>query len=183
MDFILRDTTQADLDQCVQQVTDRFLYDAAHLDALRRAWSYVIASKSNFGGALADARAPARVSFFAFVVFVDDQHAARYHACTRPGLGYSLVEEWESGVNPFLDRDRIAEANGRGELNLVVMHHGVLVPDDVESQERIRAGAQELAAANMRCWNLRSYTNEVFAQNPLRDGKQMGEALGFRRQD
>jgi hypothetical protein len=180
MDFALRDGVEADLDQFLVLVTDRFLYDASHLTALRRMWQQIVASRSGTVPVVVDASEPSRVIHFAVSVFVNDETADRYHDYTNPKIGYSLVEEWSAGRNPTLTRAEIARANAGAGLNLVVTHYGYLDPSNDEVREKLRFAANENGVRNLRGWNLRSYTNEVFAPDPERDGKGMGEALGFR---
>jgi hypothetical protein len=91
-----------------------------------------------------------------------------------------MAEELASGREPFLSRAEIARANASGGINLVITHHGYELLHDDETLERLRVATYEHARRYMTGWNLRSYTNEVFAENAERDGKQMGEALGFR---
>ncbi len=180
MDFVIRDAADFDLNQCSALVTDRFLYDVGQLAALEHMWSHIIASKCGLANVIADARAPSRVVQFGMAVFVSDESADRYHSCTRPKIGYGMVQEWTAGRYPFLEREGIAHANAGTGLNLVVIHHGYAEPPDDESMERLRSASYEQAMMSMRGWNLRSYTNKIFARNPLREGKEMGEALGFR---
>jgi hypothetical protein len=180
MDFALRDAVESDLDQCLLLVTDRFLYDVAHLTALRRMWSHIVASQSGLVHVIADASDPSHVVHFGAMVFVSDESADHYHRCTSPKIAYRLLEEWDAGRKPFLTRNEIAKANAGTGLNLVVIHHGHLEPIDDESLERLRFASNEHAVRDFRGWNLRSYTNEAFTLNPERDGKEMGEVLGFR---
>ncbi len=180
MDFALRDAIESDLDQCLDMVTDRFLYDAAHLAALRRMWSHLITSQSGLLNVIADASHPSHVIHFGVTVFVSDEIADRYHRCMSAKIAYRLLEEWGAGRKPFLTRSEIARANASTGLNLVVAHYGYREPPDDEFREKLRFAANENAVRNLRGWNLRSYTNEVFAPNPERDGKEMGEVLGFR---
>ncbi len=180
MDFALRDAVQSDLDQCLLMVTDRFLYDTEHLAALRRMWSNIIASQSGLLHVIADASDPSHVVHFGAMVFVTDESADHYHRCVSPKIAYNLLEEWVAGRHPFLSRDEIAKANASTGLNLVVTHHGHQEPIDDESLERLRFASNEHAVRDFRGWNLRSYTNEAFTINPERDGKEMGQALGFR---
>src|ERR1700694_1541158 len=180
MEFVFRDAVESDLDQCLALATDRFLYDKEHLTALRSMWSHVIKSKSGMADVIADARAPSCVVPFGTAVFVSDESAERYHGCTYPRIGYSIVQGWQAGRHPFLSREEIALANAGGGLNLVITHHGYKEPGDNESLERLRSATYEQAMMNMRGWNLRTYTNEIFARNPQREGKETGEALGLR---
>jgi hypothetical protein len=180
MDFTLRDAVESDLDQCLCMVTDRFLYDAPYLAALRRMWSHIVVSRSGIFPVVVDASDPSHVIHFGFTLFVSDETADGYHRCTNPKIGYNMVKEWSAGQNPFLTNGEIATANAGTGLNLVVAHYGFLEPPDDDFREKLRIAANESAVRNLRGWNLRSYTNEVFAPNPERDGKEMGEALGFR---
>jgi hypothetical protein len=180
MDFALRDAVESDLDQCLFLVTDRFLYDPPRLAALRRMWSHIVASKCGIFHVIGDASEPKHVIHFGALVFVSDEAADRYHCGMSPKIAYAIVDEWNAGQNPFLTRSEIARANASTGLNLVVAHHGHLEPLDAETTERLRFAANEHAVRDLRGWNLRSYTNEAFTRNPERDGKDMGEALGFR---
>ncbi len=180
MDFALRDAVESDLDQCLLLVTDRFLYDASHLAALRRMWSHIVASQSGLVHVIADASDPSHVVHFGAMVFVSDENADRYHRCMSPKIACALVEEWDAGRKAFLTRSEIARANASTGLNLLVANHGHEEPIDDESLERLRFASNEHAVRDFRGWNLRSYTNEAFTLNPERDGKKMGEALGFR---
>jgi hypothetical protein len=75
-----------------------------------------------------------------------------------------------------------ARANAGEGLNLVVLNYGVAAefyePGNEELLEQIRAASYECGRRNLLGWNLRSFTNEVFSRLQ-RDGKEMGEALGF----
>ena len=143
-------------------------------------WSHIVASQSGLVHVIADASDPSHVVHFGAMVFVSDESADCYHRCISPKIAYRLLEEWDAGRKPFLTRDEIARANASTGLNLVVTHHGHVEPIDDESLERLRFASNEHAVRDFRGWNLRSYTNEAFTLNPERDGKNMGEVLGFR---
>jgi DNA-binding CsgD family transcriptional regulator len=171
---------ESDIEQCVALTTDRFLYREDQLPPLGRLWSRLIREKTGVPPhVIADANSPSRVLLFGTFAFVDDERADRYHGLASPKIGYSMAEELEAGGRPFLRRAEVADANANGGVNLVVLHHGYDTRY-LESDERLRALTYEIARKHFTGWNLRSYTNEVFAPNPERDGKQMGEALGFR---
>jgi hypothetical protein len=177
MDFVLRDAAESDLDQCVALTTDRFLYDREHAVALRRMWSDFIRHGSGLAGVITDAHTPARVLYFFASAFVTDERAARYRRLTAPKIGYQMAEEYSARGHPFLTIDEIADANAGRGLNAVVTHHGYVLRDD-PSDERLRAATYELIRKYLIGWNLRTYTAEVFANNRLRDGQEMGESLG-----
>lgn len=179
MGYALRDAGESDLDQFLELVTDRFLYDRRQLTALRSMWAELIASDDASAPVVSDANDPSHVLHFGVAAFVSDDRAERYHRCVQPKIAYALLEEWCAGARPFLSAEEIARANSGDGLNLVVIHHGYLEPADGESLKNLRfaANATELRA---RGWNLRSYTNEVFGRDLQCDGREMGEALGFR---
>jgi hypothetical protein len=177
MAFALRDAVDEDLDQCVTLTTDRFLYEAIDLDALRRMWQHVIATKSGPFMAIVDVESPSHVLFFGLTVFVQDERADAYHRLERPGIARAMVEEFRVGGRPFLSRNEIARANATGGLNMVVVHHGYEERFD-ESDEKLRAATYEVNLKYLSGWNLRTYTTEVFAKNMVRDGEQMAEANG-----
>jgi DNA-binding CsgD family transcriptional regulator len=171
---------ESDIEQCLALTMDRFLYREDQLPLLGRLWLRLIREKTGVPPhVITDASSPSRVAHFGTMAFVDDERADRYHDLTSPKIGYSMAEELEAGGHPFLRRADVADANARGGVNLVVLHHGS-DPRYEESIERLRAASYEIARRYFTGWNLRSYTNEVFGRNPERDGKQMGEALGFR---
>ncbi len=178
MPYALRLAGEADLDQCLALTTDRFLYGEADLRALRRMWGHIVAEGVGTVYVIADTAAPSRVAFFGTFGFVSDERADAYHRLARPGLSHAMVEEFAAGGRPFLTRDEVGRSNAVRGLNFVFMHHGYEERHD-ESDENLRAATYE-ATKYMSHWNLRSYTNEVFSRDGLRDGKQMGEALGFR---
>lgn len=180
MDFSLRDAVESDIDQFLALVTDRFMYEAERLPALRSMWSNIIASGSGLVPVISDASDRSRVVHFAMTVFVNDERADCYHRCAQPGIAYGLLKDWSGGEQPFLTRSQVATANAGAGLNLLVIHHGYLEPPDAESLEKLRFASNEHAVRDFRGWNLRSYTNEAFGRDPQRDGKEMGEALGFR---
>lgn len=180
MNYAVRDAVERDLDQCLALTTDRFLYDEKHLAGLRGMWSHLIASRAGVATVIVEARVPAHVVFFATFAFVADERADRYHDCSLPKIGYKLAEDWDAGRHPFFNRDEIAAANAGSGLNLVVTHHGYEAAGDEKVNEDLRAGSYECGSRCLRGWNLRSYTNEVFAENSQRDGKEMGEANGLR---
>ncbi len=180
MDFALRDAVEQDLDQFLALVSDRFLYDESRLSDLRAMWLHVIVSRSGFAHVIADADDTSRVVHFGCIVFVNDEKAARYHRCERPGIAFELLDEWRRDGSAFLSRAEIARANAGAGLNLLVTHHGYVDPPDDESLEKLRFASNEFSVRDLRGWNLRSFTNEIFATNPQREGKQAGEALGFR---
>ncbi|MEO6990991.1 MAG: hypothetical protein ABI346_10395, partial [Candidatus Baltobacteraceae bacterium] len=179
MDFTLRDATQADLDQCLALTTDRFLYDLSQLTALRRMWSHLLVANAGKFFVIADARAPSRVRLFGNTVFVTDERADKYHSLESPKIGLSMAEDFNNGISPFLSRQEIANSNAGAGLNLLVTHHGYEERGD-GSDEKLRAASYEVSRRLMTGWNLRSYTNEVFARNGTRDGKEMGQAAGLR---
>lgn len=179
MDFVLRDAVEADLDQCLALATDGFLYDDVERAALRRFWLHVVTTKSGAFAIIADARAPSHVIHFGVVVFVDDDRAAAYHRLAQPKIGYAMACDFARGAAPCLTRDEVARANGDAGLNLVISHHGYKDYGDDADRERLRGASYELSRRYLGGWNLSTYTNEVFSANSRREGKEMGEALGF----
>jgi DNA-binding CsgD family transcriptional regulator len=180
IEFVLRDADDSDVDRCLALTTDRFLYDEVYLAALRRMWLDIVSTKSGSFPVIADARSPSHIVHFAVQVFVADERADAYHRLASPKLAYRLVEDFEAGLRPYLDRNEIARANAGGRVNLVVTHHGYEAPNQDEDRERLRAASYESTRRHFFGWNLRTYTNEVYSHDSLRDGKEMGEALGFR---
>jgi hypothetical protein len=182
MDFKIREVAESDLDDCLLIATDRFLYEPEQLIALRRLWFEIIAQSHYVSALMTDARDSSRVLYFFFITFVTDERATGYQSLVRPKIAYTMAEELRCGVRPFLDVDAIARANAGDGLNLVVLNYGV-APEFYEAGneellEEIRAASYECWRRNVRGWNLRSFVNEVFSVFQ-RDGKEMGEALGF----
>jgi hypothetical protein len=177
VDFILRDTTEPDLDQCLALTTDRFLYDRRQVTALREMWSEFIRCGTGLTGVIADPHRPSQIMYFFTAAFVPDQRAERYRALGAPKIGYGMAEEFKGGRRPFLTIDEIADSNAGNGLNAVVTHHGYILRNKVDD-ERLRAATYGLLAGYLTGWNLRTYTAEVFAINRLRDGRKMGESLG-----
>ena len=173
----MRDAVAADLDQCLALAPDRFLYDAPHLDALRRMWAYIIASKAGEAGVMVDSRRPSEVLFFGVSVFVSDETAQRYHDLTCPALAYRMTEDWDRGLRPFLDFDEISAANAASGLNIVVTHYAfALAAGDDALGDKLRYATYESFRKHHEGLNFRSFTNEVFAQG----AKEMGRGWGFR---
>jgi DNA-binding CsgD family transcriptional regulator len=171
---------ESDIEQCLVLTTDRFLYREDQLPPLGRLWSRLIREKIGVPPhVITYANSPSRVLHFATMAFVDDERADRYHDLASPKIGYSMAEELEAGGRPFLSRADVADANARGGVNLVILQHGSDL-QHLENVELLRATTYEIARKHFTGWNLRSYTNEMFAPNPEREGKQAGEALGFR---
>jgi hypothetical protein len=177
VDFILRDATELDLDQCVALTTDRFLYDRQHVVALREMWSEFIRHGSGLAGVITDADQPSRIMYFFTAAFISDQRAERCRALMAPKIGYAMAEDFKVGRQPFLTIDEIAEANAGSGLNAVVTHHGYILRNEIDD-ERLRAATYALLTGYLSGWNLRTYTAEVFAANRVRDGREMGENLG-----
>lgn len=168
---------ESDLERCLALTTDRFLYDDTQAQALMRFWARLVNAKTGLPPfVMAEADDPTDVVLFSTLVAVSDARADRYHELRNPKIGHAMAGELAAGHQPFLSREEVARANASGGINLVITHHGVELGFD----ERLRAATYEVARRYMTGWNLRSYTNEVFAENAERDGKQMGEALGFR---
>ncbi|MBV8491736.1 MAG: hypothetical protein JO199_14515, partial [Candidatus Eremiobacteraeota bacterium] len=160
-------------------LTSRHLCNRENLGKLVALWAHILATKSGVGCVVADALDPARVLHFGFAVFVRDERAEYYHRCARPKIALSLLKEWADNRRPFLNRDEIARANATTGLNLLVLHYGRVVPSSGEL-ERLRAASYDSSRRVLRGWNMRTYTNEVFARDPQLDGQDMGRALGFR---
>jgi hypothetical protein len=178
MDFVLRSAVEADLDQCLALTTDRFLYDAEHLTMLRDMWRHIITTKDGVMAVLAESSDVSHVCYFFTAAFVSNESADGYHRLSRPKIAHTMVEEFHRGAHPFLNRLETAHANAAGTVNVVLAHHGYGELRD-ESTEKTRAATYQLVRKYLSGWNLRTYTAEVFAQDSARDGKQMGEALGF----
>ncbi|MBD5657831.1 MAG: hypothetical protein IAI50_22035, partial [Candidatus Eremiobacteraeota bacterium] len=176
---MLRDATESDLDQCLLMTEDRFLYAPPQLAGLRRMWADIIEVSDI--PVIVDARDTSRVVHFASRCFVTDERADGFERMLKPKIGYTLAEEFNAVGRPYLDRDAIARANAGRGLNCVVTHYGVAPEcyDDADTLEKIRAKSYESGRRSLIGWNLRSFINEVFSRNPQRDGKEMGEALGF----
>jgi DNA-binding CsgD family transcriptional regulator len=158
--------------------TERFLYDRAQLAALRFLWSSILKTGSGVGAVIAEARVPSRVLHFTFAAFVTDERADGYHRLLKPKIAYSVAEELVAGGRPVLDANEIARANAGTGLNMVVTHYGHAALEG-KPLERLRAAMYESTHKALSFWNLRSYTNEVFAENLHREDKEMGEALGY----
>jgi hypothetical protein len=143
-------------------------------------WSDIVSTKSGSFPVIADARSPSHIVHFAVQVFVDDERADAYHRLASPKLAYRMVEDSAAGLRPYLDRNEIARANAAARLNLVISHHGYEAPHQDEDLERLRAASYESSRRHFFGWNLRTYTNEVYSHDSLREGREMGKALGFR---
>jgi DNA-binding CsgD family transcriptional regulator len=158
--------------------TERLLYDRVQLSALRFLWSSILKTSSGVGAIIAEARAPSRVLHFSFAVFVTDARAEDYRRLVKPKIAYSMAAELLAGGRPFLSADEIARANAGPGLNMVVTNYGHAALEQ-KPLERLRAAMYENTHRTLSFWNLRSYTNEVYNLNSHREGKEMGEALGF----
>jgi DNA-binding CsgD family transcriptional regulator len=181
VDFVIREVTESDLDACIIILTERFLYGPEQLKSLRRMWFEIVQQSRNVSALVTDVRT-SRVLYFFITAFVTDERAASYHSLTRPKIALAMAEELRDGSRPFLDTDAIARANAGEGLNIVVLNYGV-APElyeagNEELLEQIRAVSYECWRRNLLGWNLRTFTNEVFSVFQ-RDGKEMGEALGF----
>lgn len=128
---------------------------------------------------LAEASHVSHVRFFFTAAFVSNESVGNYHRLSRPKIAHAMVEQFHRGAHPFLSRLETAHANAAGTVNVVLAHHGYEERHD-ESNEKTRAATYQLVRKYLSGWNLRTYTNEVFARDSNRDGKEMGEALGFR---
>ena len=181
MDFVLRSAVESDLDQCLALTTDRFLYDPEHLTMLRDMWCHIITTKNGVMAVLAEASHVSHVRYFFTAAFVSNESADGYHRLSRPKIAHAMVEQFHRGAHPFLSRLETAHANAAGTVNVVLAHHGYEERHD-ESNEKTRAATYQLVRKYLSGWNLRTYTDEVFARDSDRDGKEMGEALGFRTQ-
>ncbi|MGB6522202.1 MAG: hypothetical protein WBE83_10555 [Candidatus Cybelea sp.] len=179
MDFVLRRAVESDLDQCLALTTDRFLYDPEQLTMLRDMWCHIITTKDGIMAVLAEASHVSHVRFFFTAAFVSNESVGNYHRLSRPKIAHAMVEQFHRGAHPFLSRLETAHANAAGTVNVVLAHHGYEERHD-ESNEKTRAATYQLVRKYLSGWNLRTYTNEVFARDSNRDGKEMGEALGFR---
>jgi hypothetical protein len=171
---------ETDIERCLALTTDRFLYDVGGVPALASFWTRLINAKTGLPPlVITEADDPANLIYFSTMVAVSDARADRYHGLAQPKIGLSMAQELASGHELFLAREEVALANASTGINLVVTHHGYEVRDDASST-RLRTATYELARRYLTGWNLRSYTNEIYAENAERDGKLMGEALGFR---
>jgi hypothetical protein len=177
VDFVLRSAVESDLDQCLALTTDRFLYDPEQLTMLRAMWHHIITTKDGVMAVLAEASHVFRVRYFFTAVFVGNESADGYHRLSHPKIAHSMVEQFYRGAHPFLSRLETAHAHAVGAVNVVLAHHGYGERD--ESNETTRAATYQLVRKYLSGWNLRTYTAEVFARDSARDGKEMGEALGF----
>jgi len=171
---------ESDIPQCLSLTTDRFLYTPDQLASVGRLWSKLIVERTGVPPTIiTNAKSPSEVLWFGATAFVSDERADRYHRLASPRIGLQMAEELNAGGRPFLSRAEVAQANASAGVNLVGCHHGYELRYD-EIVERLRATTYEMARKYLTAWNLRSYTNEIFSPNAERDGKQMGEALGFR---
>jgi DNA-binding CsgD family transcriptional regulator len=125
MNLIGRETRPTDLDQCLEMVRDRFLYDRAELAALRDMWQSVLDRDVGRSTVLFDSGDPERVLAFGISAAIKDAHLATLEANRAPFVGRALFDAWRSGDDPFLDEASFATANARDGLNVIVMHNGV----------------------------------------------------------
>jgi hypothetical protein len=120
-----RSTRANDLAQCSELVRDGFLYDAGARADLRRMWLELITCDTGRSAVVYEAEDPDRVLAFGVSAAVE---AARFEAiCTNraPFVAKSLLDEWRSGGNPFLDEASFASANANDGLHFLVIHNGV----------------------------------------------------------
>lgn len=125
MKLLGRTTRPTDLDQCLEIVRDRFLYERAELDALKNMWQSVLDRDIGRSAVLFESGDPQRVLAFGISAAVKDSHLATLAANRAPFVGRALFDAWRSGDDPFLDEPSFAIANAHDGLNVIVTHNGV----------------------------------------------------------
>jgi hypothetical protein len=126
-----------DLQRCAQLLHPAFRIPARTRAALPELWSALLAREQLYGGVVVERAHGGGESIVAFgmAAFVDDAYAGEFVASPRPYLSAVVYDSVLSGRSPILDRDAVAAANARGDLNLLVLHFGIQLSDPPSATE------------------------------------------------
>jgi len=162
MNLLGRETRYADLEQCLEMVRDRFLYDRAELSALKDMWQSILDRDVGRSTVLFESADPERVLAFGISAAIKDAHLAMVAEKRAPFVSRSLFDAWRSGDDPFLDEASYATANARDGLNVIVMHNGV---EDAIVQRHLQDALSlltETFVAQHRGSNIKIVLHEAF---------------------
>jgi len=148
---------------------ERFAYRPADRDRLVALWSELFREQSCITVAVEDHRRPAdrRVVGFGMTVFTTDAFARRLLAGC-PFLSRSFLEQWETGVRPYLKPAEVARANATNGVNIAVLHYGWCSEIAAEDIGTIQLMQTENYVHQHAGYRTQQYLHEVFGAT-LRD--------------
>lgn len=166
MQFLGRQTRQADFEQARQLITDRFLYDSDDFAALAGMWRQIIEGESGYSGVVARNTADS-VLAFGISVALKPQFLERALADPQPFTSKRILEAWKRGDSPIMSREEVAQANAGWGIDLFVLHHGYApMKDAAEDYEVLVALAAQFLQMHAGL-NLRTMTQEFYDRSWL----------------
>jgi hypothetical protein len=126
-----------DLQRCAQLLHPAFKTHARARAALPELWKALLAREQLYGGVVVERahRGGETIVAFGMAAFVDDAFVEELLASPRPYISAVVYDAVLSGGAPILDRDAVAAANARGDLNLVVLHFGIQLSEPPSAGE------------------------------------------------
>jgi hypothetical protein len=130
--LIGRTTQPEDINQCLDSVRDRFVYSDHQLQNLRAMWLALLSSDIARSAVVIDESEPRRILAFGISAPVKQSRFDEIFRDHSPFITRTLLEEWLSAQNPFLDEREYASANGSGGLNVFTLNNGIseVVPEN-----------------------------------------------------
>ncbi len=157
-----RMTRPADLDQCIDLLRNRFLYDARALRDLRKMWLTIISEDVGRSAVVFDARQPERVLAFSVSVAISEERFDEIVRNGAPFIGRSLFDDWRSERDPFLGEAAFEEANVRGNLYIAVPYNGVDETLDANTLVGALSALSEQFVSQHAGVNLKALVHEAY---------------------
>jgi DNA-binding CsgD family transcriptional regulator len=167
-----------DLDQCLKLACDRALYDDAHLLDLRAMWLDIISRDVGGSNVVFADDDPGRVLGFSVSTVVDHQWFDDIRTGRARPAGFRLLQQWRAGQPPFLGESALAEANGKGGINVFVTHVGIFDFGDSVRTAAIVSSLAEAFVAQYAASNMRGFVCEAAGVSP-----KLAAAAGFNVRD
>lgn len=139
-----RTTQPDDLDQCLASLRDGFLYSKEQLNRLQNMWLTLLSSDIARSAVIFDEAEPRRVLAFGIGAPLKQIRFERILRDKAPFVTRTLLDEWLSGRNPFLDEREYALANATDGLSVFVLNNAI---SDVVNVRDLPAMLSELSEA------------------------------------
>ena len=133
MKLLGRTTQPEDLKQCLDMLRDRFLYSADQRENLRAMWSTLLACDIARSAVVVDESEPRRIVAFGIAAPLKQTRFDQILQDHSPFITRTLLDEWLSARDPFLNERECAVANASDGLNIFTLNNGLsnVVPNSV----------------------------------------------------
>jgi hypothetical protein len=161
-----RTTQPEDLDQCLVLLRDRFLYREDQLKDLREMWFTLLSRDIGRSAVLFDEAEPRRILAFGISAALRQIRFDNILRDKAPFIARTLLDEWSSDRQPFLDEREYAFENASDGLNAFVLHNGISEVVNVLDLPNMLSRLSEAFITRYAGCRLRAIAHEPFGLPP-----------------